>query len=66
MSPLVGIPRMRCRSLFSFLLPLVICSEVEAEAFAEFVYSVLLKVGKSVLKMSENLWQKSLIITKYV
>jgi hypothetical protein len=30
------------------------------------VYIVLLSVGKTVLKMTESLWENSLIIAKYV
>jgi hypothetical protein len=42
----------------------VIYSEVEAENFASLVYSVLLNVGKSVLKMMETSWKNDFIIAK--
>jgi hypothetical protein len=54
------------RFVYSFLVPLVMCSEVEAGNFTTLVYSVLLKVGRSVLKMTETLWKNSLMIAKYV
>jgi hypothetical protein len=41
-------------------------SEVEAGNFTTLVHSVLLNVGKSVLKMTETLWKNSLIIEKCV
>jgi hypothetical protein len=42
------------------------CYEGEAENFAALVYSVLLKVRKTVLKMTEILQKNSLIIAKDV
>jgi hypothetical protein len=39
---------------------------VEAGIFATMIYSVLLKVGKNVLKMMETLRKNSLITAKYV
>jgi hypothetical protein len=42
------------------------CSEVQEVNFTTLVYSVLLKVGESVLKMVETSWKNSLIIAKYV
>jgi hypothetical protein len=41
------------------------CSEVVAGNFTTLVYSVLLNIGKSVLKM-ETLWKNSFIIAKDV
>jgi hypothetical protein len=41
-------------------------SEVKAENSTTLVYSVLLDVGKSVLKITEPLWKNSLLIAKYV
>jgi hypothetical protein len=38
------------------------CSEGEARDFTALVYSVLLKVGKSVLKMKNILWENSVTI----
>jgi hypothetical protein len=38
----------------------------EAGNFTTLVYSILLTVGKSVLKMMETLWKNSLIIAKGV
>jgi hypothetical protein len=43
----------------------VMCSEVEAGNFT-LAYSVLLNVGKSVLKMTETLWENSLMTAKDV
>jgi hypothetical protein len=40
------------------------CSEVEAGNFTAVVYRVLLKVGRSALKMTETLWENSIIIAK--
>jgi hypothetical protein len=40
------------------------CSEVEAGNFVALVYSALLNVGKSALKMTENLWKNSLTVAK--
>jgi hypothetical protein len=42
----------------------VTCCDVEAANFKTLVYSVVLNVGKSVLKMEETLWENSLIIAK--
>jgi hypothetical protein len=42
------------------------CSKVEAGNSITLVYSVLLSVGKSVLKMAQNLWENSHIIAKNV
>jgi hypothetical protein len=42
------------------------CSNVEAGDFKRMVYSILLKVGKSMWKMTETLWKSSLIIAKEV
>jgi hypothetical protein len=42
----------------------VMWSEVEAGNFTALAYSVLLNVGKSVLKMEKILWKNSLIIAK--
>jgi hypothetical protein len=39
---------------------------VEAGNFKTLAYSVVLSVGKSVLKMAETLWENSLIIAKDV
>jgi hypothetical protein len=55
--------RMRCSSLFKVSL---YRSKVEAGNFTTLVYSVLLNVDKSVLKMTETLWENVLIIAKYV
>jgi hypothetical protein len=52
--------------VYSFLVRLVMCSEVEAGNFTTLVYSVLLNVGKFVLKTTETLWKNNLIIAKYV
>jgi hypothetical protein len=41
-------------------------SEVEAGYFTALVYSVLLNAGKSVFKITETLWEDSLIIVKDV
>jgi hypothetical protein len=38
------------------------CFEVEAGNLTTLIYSILLNVGKSVLKMMETLWKNSLII----
>jgi hypothetical protein len=42
------------------------CCEVEAGNFTAEVHSVLLNVGKSVLKMTETSWKSRLIIAKDV
>jgi hypothetical protein len=42
------------------------CSEVEAGNFTATQYTVLLNVGKSVLKMTENLRKNHLIIAKVI
>jgi hypothetical protein len=42
------------------------CSELKAGNFTTLVYSILLKVGKSALKMKETLWRNSLILAKDV
>jgi hypothetical protein len=44
----------------------VICCEAEAENFTTLVYSILLSIGKNVLKVTETLWKNSLIIAKDV
>jgi hypothetical protein len=44
----------------------VVCSEVKAGNCTALVYSMLLNVGRSVLKMTETLWKNSLIIEKCV
>jgi hypothetical protein len=44
----------------------MMCSEVEARNFTTLVYSILLNVGKSVMKMIKTLWKNSLIIAKDV
>jgi hypothetical protein len=41
-----------------------VCSEVEAGNFITMMYSVLLSVGKSVLRMTKTLWKNSLIFAK--
>jgi hypothetical protein len=41
-------------------------SEVEVGYFTTPVYSILLTVGKSVLKMTETLWKNNFVITKDV
>jgi hypothetical protein len=46
------------------LVPLGMCSAVEAGNFTTLVYSVLLNVGKNVLKMMKTLWKNNLIIAK--
>jgi hypothetical protein len=38
--------------------------KAEAGNFTALVYSVLLSVGRSVLKMTDTLWKNSLIIAK--
>jgi hypothetical protein len=43
----------------------VMCFEAEARNFT-LVYSLLLNVGRSVLKVAENLWKNSLIMAKYI
>jgi hypothetical protein len=48
------------------LVPQVTCSKLEAENCTRLVCSVLLNVGKSVLKMTEKLWKNILIIAKDV
>jgi hypothetical protein len=40
--------------------------KAEAGNFTALVYSVLLSVGGSVLKMTDTLWKNSLIIAKDV
>jgi hypothetical protein len=50
----------------SFLVLLVMCSKDEAVYFSTSVYSVLPKVGKSVLKMTDTSSKNSLIIAKDV
>jgi hypothetical protein len=45
---------------------LVMGSEGEARDFTALVYSVLLKVGKSVLRTKQTLWKNSLIIAEDV
>jgi hypothetical protein len=50
----------------SFLIPLLMCFEVEAGNFTTLVYSILFNVGKSLLKMTETLWENSPIIAKDV
>jgi hypothetical protein len=50
----------------SFLAALVTCSEVEAGNFTISVCSVFLNVGKCVLKMTETLWENSLVNSKEV
>jgi hypothetical protein len=45
---------------------LVMCSEVEAGNFTTMLHTVILNVGKSVLKVTETLWENSLIILKDV
>jgi hypothetical protein len=47
------------------LLKFVMCSEVQACNFTTLVYSILLNIDKSELKMMETLWKCSLIIAKY-
>jgi hypothetical protein len=42
------------------------CSEVEAGNFTTLVYTVLLNVAKSVLKMTETLLKNNLITAKVV
>jgi hypothetical protein len=42
------------------------CSKVEAGNFTTSIYSVLLSVGKIVLKMMETLWKNSHIVAKGV
>jgi hypothetical protein len=42
-------------SLFSFLVPLEMCSEVDAGDFTGLVYGDILNVGKSVMKMTDIL-----------
>jgi hypothetical protein len=42
------------------------CSETEARNFTTLVFSILLIVGKIVLKMMEILWENRLIIGKDV
>jgi hypothetical protein len=42
------------------------CPEVEAGNFTALVYSVLLNIGRSVLKMTETLWKNSLVIANDV
>jgi hypothetical protein len=42
------------------------CSEVEAGNFTTLVYSVLINIGKHVLRMMDTVWKNSLIIAKYV
>jgi hypothetical protein len=42
------------------------CPEVEAGNFTTVVQSVLVNVGKTVLKMAETLWKNSFIIAKDV
>jgi hypothetical protein len=48
----------------SFLVPLVMCFEVEAGNLATLVHSVLLNVGKRLLKMAETLDKNSHIFAK--
>jgi hypothetical protein len=42
----------------------VMCTEIEAGNFTTLVYSILINVGKSVLKMMQTLWKNSLITVK--
>jgi hypothetical protein len=42
----------------------VVCFKVETGYFTAVVYSVLLSVGKSVLKVTDTLWKSSLIFAK--
>jgi hypothetical protein len=42
------------------------CSKAEAGNFTTMVYSILVVVGKSVLKMMATLWKNCLIIAKDV
>jgi hypothetical protein len=42
------------------------CFEVETGNFRALAYSVLFNIGKSVLKMSETLWEDSCVIAKDV
>jgi hypothetical protein len=44
----------------------VMCFEVEAGNFTTVIYTVLLSVAESVLKMMETLWKNGLIIAKDV
>jgi hypothetical protein len=50
--------------VYSSLVPLVMCCEVEAGNFTVLLYNVLLDVGKSELKVTEALCKSSLIIAK--
>jgi hypothetical protein len=59
--------RTNCTEAFSqfvlnLLSALVLCSEVEAGNFATLLYSVLLNIGKSMLKMTKNLCKNILTI----
>jgi hypothetical protein len=42
------------------------CTEVEAGNFKTLVYSALLNIGESALKVTETSWKNSLIIAKDV
>jgi hypothetical protein len=42
----------------------LMCSEVEARNLTTLIYSVSLNVGRSVLEMTDNLWENSLIMAK--
>jgi hypothetical protein len=42
------------------------CSKVKAGNSATMVYSILLNVGKSVLKIMETFWKNTLTIAKDV
>jgi hypothetical protein len=44
----------------------MICFKVKAASFTALVYSVLLSIGSSVLKIMDTLWKNTLIIAKDV
>jgi hypothetical protein len=44
----------------------MMCFEVEVGNFTTLVYSILLNIGKSVLKIMEILWKNGIIIAKDV
>jgi hypothetical protein len=56
---------MCCHSMFKVSLYHSWCAPKLRHNFTTMVYSILLKVGKIVLKMTETLWKNSLIVVRH-